>query len=156
MPKGKKSDTPDNTTTQRNASPCTPRDKAKWHHTNVHGWVRKPSQNNYLSCDSVVGSITPKRSETPVQIWFTAFNRKGGLKQMVTININEFVKFRLTEEGVKRLPSIKRDACGESRLQLWEFCQLYGKIIYMGLPPLIQNNVLVIGDKNEPPPYGDD
>jgi hypothetical protein len=76
---------------------------------------------------------------------------------MVKINVNEHVKFRLTEEGIKRLPQIKRNPCnGESRLQLWEFCKLYGNAVYMGVPALIQDNMLVIGDENEHPPYGDE
>ncbi len=76
---------------------------------------------------------------------------------MVTINVNEFVKFRLTEEGRKRLPQIKRDPCsGESRLQLWNYCRLYGSVVYNGVPALIQDNALVIGDENEHPPFRDD
>lgn len=69
---------------------------------------------------------------------------------MVKININEHVKFILTEHGKNICPNIPVNKCnGESRLPLWEFCAIVGPQIYGGC--IIVNNTLVIGDENEHP-----
>jgi hypothetical protein len=70
---------------------------------------------------------------------------------MVKINLNEHVKFILTEAGRKTCPAIPVNPCTkESRLQLWVFCEIVGPQMYNG-PCLIENNTLVIGDENEHP-----
>jgi hypothetical protein len=76
---------------------------------------------------------------------------------MVRININEFVKVKLTPQGKVILntttPSVAFDfdACNnEYRLQLWELMRTFGPHFSNGLQkPLFVNNTLVIGDANE-------
>jgi hypothetical protein len=70
---------------------------------------------------------------------------------MVKINLNEHVKFILTEEGKKTCPTIPINPCtSESRLQLWEFCSIVGSYMHNG-SCIVKNNTIVIGDENEHP-----
>lgn len=75
---------------------------------------------------------------------------------MVNININEHVKFRLSKKGRELFPGVPVDLCnGESRLQLWEFCNTFGGYFVNGGEQLIIKNTIVLGDANEHPPFPD-
>lgn len=73
---------------------------------------------------------------------------------MVKININEFVKVKLTEHGKEILEAHPQwnfyapDSSGELRLQLWDFMRIFGGHV-LDDKPLIVKNTLVIGDANE-------
>jgi len=73
---------------------------------------------------------------------------------MVRLNLNEFVKFKLTNDGKNALrinpyyTMIEPDCTGEYRLPLWDFCRCFGSYMVNG-GQLIEGNTLVIGDANE-------
>jgi len=74
---------------------------------------------------------------------------------MVRINLNEFVKFIPTEDGVDVLkinPYFTglepEPSTGEYRLPLWLFCKLFGPYFENG-SSFIKENTVVIGDANE-------
>ncbi len=74
---------------------------------------------------------------------------------MVRINLNEFVKFIPTKDGINAIrmnpyyTGLESDPCtGEYRMPLWIFCRCLGDYMENG-GQLIEHNTLVIGDANE-------
>ena len=78
---------------------------------------------------------------------------------MVSCNINDKVKFKLTEYGAEVLEKYlksqrdqygidahelyKSDCCGYMRLHLHDFMNVFGSSCVMGDPQIIENNELV-------------
>lgn len=72
------------------------------------------------------------------------FHKQGQMTE-IKINLNEFIKVKLTDLGkdiyyhwynINRFPEI--DENGYTRFQLWDFIQLYGKHIGMAFPNVIE------------------
>ena len=89
--------------------------------------------------------------------------------EAIRFNINEKVRVRLTETGLKQLeqehnaimgPMAERhpfkppsvDADGYSEFQLWDLMLTLGKHCYMGPPLPFETEILLVQDDKSPPP----
>lgn len=73
---------------------------------------------------------------------------------MARININEFVKFKLTNYGKDLLANsrerIECDTClDEYRAQIWMVMKIFGPHFCNGTQAIVIGNTLVLGDANE-------
>lgn len=98
-----------------------------------------------LKCDKPCDVVRPKN-----------YKQKACVVEMIELNLNDEVEFRLTKEGRKtcsdyrrkyRHVPLKKVSGRWVRVELWEFMYIFGSRMFMGANAVIVGNVIRIPKK---------
>ena len=70
------------------------------------------------------------------------------MSEWINFNLNQTIKVRLSEDGIKHLKTkiyydMPLDEDGLMTFQMWHFIEIFGEVTHLGMNHLYDNNVLL-------------